>query len=186
MNIKSVTRESKNRFVKLISGIFITGLFVIPMTANATLIGSTVNVDWYFPDSSTLHCTSGTAVVGAGVEYASGCLGFSPVSIDISDNVLAVDTGGISWSSGSFNGFLLSVLDGPSILSAVYTGGSMGYTGLTIDAEGLWVDFAGTSPGGIAYFDLTTENVSEPTTLALLGLGLAGIGFNRKRKGKAA
>jgi len=65
-------------------------LVMAPSVANAGLIGVTVNVDFYFPNQSTLFCTNGTAVVGAGVEYPSSCDGFAPTAIDIADSQLTI------------------------------------------------------------------------------------------------
>lgn len=165
----------KNKFFSLVGA----ALLSMPMLANAGLMGSTVNLDFYYPNQASLYCTSGNAVVGGGVEYASGCSGFGPVSLDIANNLLTVNTGGIGWSGGAFNGILLSILSGPSILSASYGGGSMATTGLSVVNGDLWVNFAGQS-GGVAYINVST--VSEPAALSLLALGLAGLGYIRKRK----
>ena len=76
------------------------------LSAHAGLVGSTVNLKFYFPDSSTVFCDSGNAVVGAGVEFPAGCSGFSPVSIDITDFGFTVNTGGSTWAGGAFNGIV--------------------------------------------------------------------------------
>jgi hypothetical protein len=162
-------------------GVFVLGLLLAgAVPAQAGLIGSDVDVTFYFPDMATVFCSNGTATVGAGVEYPSSCSGFDPVSIDIGDNQIQVDTGGIGWSTGAFNGFLLSILSGPAITSATYGGGTMGVTDLEVDGGNLWVNFAGQS-GGIALIDFETEQVPEPGTLGFLAVGLAGAALRRRR-----
>lgn len=151
--------------------------------AHAGLSGSTVNVDFFFPDTSTLYCSNGSAVVGGGVEYASGCSGFSAVSIDISDAGMTVTHSLSSWSPASFNGFHLTVLSGPAITAASYLGGSMNVTSLTVDPSGLWVNFAGQGTGD-ANFSITA--VPEPETYALMSLGLLGVAAAVRRQRRSA
>ncbi len=48
------------------------------------------------------------------------------------------------------------------------------------------VSITNTDPGGLAYDNFTFNSVAsvpEPASIALLGLGLAGIGFSRRKKG---
>lgn len=152
------------------------------LSAQGALLGSTVQVDFYAPDTSTFQCSSGSAVVGVPVEFPSGCGGYLEVSISLSDHGMMV-TNPIGWAPGAFDGFHLSVLSGPAIVDAKYFDGTMPVTSLTVDATGLWVNFAGQG-GGEAMIWIST--VPEPQSHALMGLGLIGVAgavFRRRRGG---
>lgn len=167
----------------------VTALALTAMTgsSHAALLGSTVDVDFYFPDISSLFCNSGSAVVGAGVEYAAGCSGFSPVSIDVTGTQVIVDSGGFGWSSGSFNGFVMSILSGPTITSLAYnlTLSTMGSTGISFTGTSMSFNFA-SQGSGTAVFDIGTglSEVPIPAALPLLGsaLGFMALAGRRKRK----
>lgn len=153
----------------------------------ASLIGSTVDVNWYFPTSASLHCGAGSALVGAGVEYPSGCGGFGPTSIDVTANQVVVDTGGAGWSGGAFNGFIMDLLSGPTILGLAYNAGlsSMGVTGTSFTGTSMSFNFAGQAgAGGLAVFDVrTVAAIPLPAGILLLlsSLGFLSIAARRRR-----
>jgi hypothetical protein len=153
----------------------------------STLDGATVDVDFFFPNSTSLYCSSGTAVVGAGGEYANGCSGFGAVSIDVTDTQVIVghsNTGG--FASGLFNGFVMSILSGPTILSAAYNAGAstLGSTSLSFTGSSISFNFA-SQGAGTAVFDINSSSVSAvplPAAGFLLLGALGGLGAMRRRK----
>lgn len=74
----------------------------------------------------------------------------------------------VSITNGSVTGFTDASVTGlPSGLPA---------NSLSINLGGFW------NQGSTARITLTVEHVPEPGTIALFGLGLAGLGFARRKK----
>jgi hypothetical protein len=129
-------------------------------------------------------------VVSAAVEYPAGSFpSYDPtLSIDITDTQLIITTPlGVSFTPASFNGFLLTIISGPSIVSAVADSSSqykpvgisiVGGDQLYLNYEG--VDFVGSSSSII---DINSGN-SIPDgglTLAMLGTAMTGLSLIRRK-----
>jgi hypothetical protein len=166
-------------------------LFGAPSASQAaTLTGATVDVEFFFPNLATSHCSLGSAVVGAGVEYPSECGGYAPNSIDVTATQV-IFSSVIGFSAGDFNGFVMSILSGPTVTSASYNAAlsTMSSTSLTFDASSISFNFAGNigQGGGTAVFDIGVAAVPLPAALPLLAAGLGILGFaGRRRKTKTA
>lgn len=170
------------------------GALLFAGVAQASLIGSTVDVSAYFGNTSSPYYDPGNVVVGAGVEYPAGSYpSYNPSwQIDISDSQLTItDTAstGFPFVTSSFNGWILTVVSGPAITSAAVDAGSdFSPFALSIVNGTLQLNYSGVAgpSGGTSIINFATDSVApsvpEPGTLALLGLGLAGLGFARRRK----
>jgi hypothetical protein len=151
-------------------------------SAHAGLLGSTVNVSAYYPDSITIYQAGPNTTVTGAIEYPTGTFtAYNPSwQIDITDTQITIsDTRGTGfpYQVASFNGWILSVLSGPSILSAVADGASQfNPVGISIvNGNQLFLNFSGVAgpASGTSIIDITT--VPEPASLVLLGLGMVGI-----------
>ena len=66
----------------------------------------------------------------------------------------------------------------------LFFAGTPGNAGYDVNAPGLYTFSLSVSDGGIVLgtTEITAQVVPEPATLAILGLGLAGLGFARRKK----
>jgi len=157
--------------------------------AYATLIGSTVNLSAYYPETYSLYADGGNATVSDTLEYHKGFIypynsGFSA---DITDSqLMIIFPNNTSFSIAGFNGFVLDIISGPDILGATIDSlSSFDPIDITI-AEGgsrLFLNYSGVSPvSGSSIINLVTSatSVPEPSLLSLLTLGLLGLTLSKR------
>jgi hypothetical protein len=164
----------------------------------AGLIGSTVDVTANFPTSTSVYDDPGAVTVSNAIEYPAGSY---PKynrfwQVNLSDNQLILDwTAGFagSFTSAPFNGFVMTVISGPGIMSATVDASSV-FAPVSISIENgnqLLLNYQGVSISpsqNMSIIDVVTASVvPEPSTLTLMCLGIAGwAGSYRRRREPAA
>ena len=165
------------------------GLLAEPMAANAGLLAGD-SVDFAVDPS----LFSITVPVVAGNDYDQDDRGVFEFDFNAGANG---DTfSWVAWDSGYLAGstsFTLSslafddssALIGFDVLSSLLDGITVSTTATSLTVDYTSAGYIG--PGTVLSGRyITTSSVPEPGTLALLGLGLAGLGFTRQRKASGA
>jgi PEP-CTERM motif len=155
---------------------------VVASTANAGLSGALVNVAGYYPDTNSLIEAGPNTTVSGAIEYPDGTFSLysSSWQIDIADTQLTIsDVGGYGFPYGAapFNGWKLTIISGPSILSAVADASSQfNPVGISIvNGNELFLNYSDVSGPqfGTSVIDIAT--VPEPGTMTLVGLSIVGL-----------
>jgi hypothetical protein len=166
--------------------------------SQAGYLGNTVQATAYYPElppGATTIAGPVQAVVGAGVEFTDGQ--FTPFfgpSFDLSDTTILITHAATGHSSGTFNGYaffdVLSAIDdivGVDILSDNSGFFSGNPSRVFFDANNVFVNFESLSFIGVANPQIVlgvrfaNNQVPEPETLLLVGLGLLAIAGARRK-----
>ena len=172
--------------------IIVLAIFFLPTTATANLI---YDVTWEYENNSRFSFKVEFAGQPTGSVSASDALGFLTTEFIWEGTSFSPSSGGtFVWQGspyfiGSINptSFDLTVFEfheGPALVFGtisgdVYQASSADHTGMRIYQEGNTAEIQ-----NIAITQEVTvspSSIPEPTTLTLLGLGLTGIGYRRKK-----
>ena len=171
-------------------GVAPPGGYVVPVTpcteAGFQLTNATPSSDGIFDGAYSGANSDGSAVFG----WCGDCASPSPVVITLT----AVGGGAFSFSALDAANLRFESSTQPLDLVGAVAGGGIVVDQVTIGAT--WQTFALTGFNDVtsvaifgpdigqdlAMDNLVVNSVPEPATLGLLGLGLAGVGFMRRRK----
>ncbi|MGI4877486.1 MAG: PEP-CTERM sorting domain-containing protein [Janthinobacterium lividum] len=153
-----------------------------------TLMGSSVKVDWLYPDDSTqIHTAS--AVVDSGTEFTDKPSEFSPFTIDLTADKIIFKANGdaSSFFPSAFNGFRFMFSDAVPTSAAFDKLSDFGPFSFSLVGNILLLNFTGVNyPAyGSSIFDLGfgAAAVPEASTWAMLvaGFGVMGVAIRRRR-----
>ena len=165
----------------LLSAVFGLASFVC---ANATILGDTFQIEWWYPSDNSVLTSSTVMVPG------SWNPGYGVSDVTIGDGFITITNDTAGWSGATFNGFVFTDLSqdpGFTSLSLVsVVGDVIPYApGLNYSSNSLEINFTpngnsniGNGAGQVYTFAFTYGNqTSVPDSSASLGLLAAGMMF---------
>jgi hypothetical protein len=161
-----------------IAAAVVTGVLAAPAKrAEAVLMGATVDVAAFFPNTSSVYDDPGSRVVNGSVEYPFGSYSSyaSFIAVEVTDHQMFIGLASDAhFAPAAFNGFILDVLSGPTITSAS-AGGASSFSPVSVTLIGgneVQVNYAGLfASAGTSVINLGFAPTPEPSGFALAIIG---------------